>query len=37
MGRAWVTEDGTRDDKCRVTEWVTPELPRMVPGMMNVE
>ena len=37
MGHAWVTMDGFRVDECRVTEWVTPGLPMMAPGMINVE
>ena len=37
MGHAWVTEDGPSGDECRVTEWVRPGLPWMVPVVMNVE
>ena len=37
MCHAWVTKDGPSGDECRVTEWVTPGLPRMAPVVMNVE
>ena len=29
MGHVWDTEGCPRGDKCRVTEWVLPWLPRM--------
>ena len=37
MGHAWVTMDGPSGDECRVSIWITPVLPRMVPGVMKAE
>ena len=37
MGHAWVTEDDFKVDECRVTEWATPGLLRMVSRLMNAE